>query len=85
MPVVGTGIFDGDGPTEYLAKSKAVLRDLQLADARLAWATTRGTSFRDFTLDSIPAIMDAREEELRKQAIPQEQIDNILIREFGLT
>jgi hypothetical protein len=29
--------------------------------------------------------MDAREEELRKQAIPQEQIDNILIREFGLT
>lgn len=84
LPVVGTGIFDGDSPTEYMAKTKAIIRSLRMADARLNFALQKGIDFSSIPLDSINAIIDARGNELLSSGLSDEEVEKILKEEFGL-
>lgn len=84
LPVVGTGILDGDSPTEYMAKSKAIIRSLKMADARLHFALNKGLDFSSIPLNSINGIIDARGEELLSEGLSDEEVEKILKDEFGL-
>jgi hypothetical protein len=91
VPNPGSGLFDGDGPTEFAAKLQNTLKDLKMAEARLHYIKTKGLKLTDVSLTSMPRIMKDREAELIKQLRldPNKQEDrNVLInrlaQEFGL-
>lgn len=60
-PNPGTGVFDGDSPTEFKAKMDEVLAMKQNAILRHAWALRRGPNPMDptsgVTLDQVPKLM----------------------------
>lgn len=59
-PNPGTGVFDGDSPTEFKAKMDEVLELKQRAVLRNAWALRRGANNpleTGVTLDQVPKIM----------------------------
>lgn len=99
LPSPGTGIFDGDSPTQFQAKLWARQRDLRLALARKVHLLKNGIEHNiagnntgGISLDDMPGIIDARgaeiEAELVAQGVPAEQAEaqaaEQLRREFGL-
>jgi hypothetical protein len=91
VPNPGSGLFDGDGPTEFAAKLQNTLKDLKMAEARLHYIKTKGLKLTDVSLTNMPRIMKDREAELIKQLRldPNKLEDrNVLInrlaQEFGL-
>jgi len=94
LPNPGTGLFDGDSPTEFKAKLDNTIKQLRFAEARNVYALRNGLSLKNIPLDSVPKLMNDRAAELAKQyqvnlksATPK-QIDAIkrqLAIEFGIT
>ena len=64
VPNAGTGLFDGDSPTEFAAKLKNTLRDLRTVEARVQYIKNNGLKIVDVPLDKMPDIMRKREKEL---------------------
>jgi hypothetical protein len=92
LPTPGTGIFDGDSPTEFAAKTKRMQEFMTNATARLHYVSKKGMSIKDVSLDEMPKVIRSRGNELAgefgkrgldgdalKSAVRQQ-----LAREFGL-
>jgi hypothetical protein len=64
MPNVGSGLLDGDSPTQFAAKLSNTLRDLRTMEARLQYIKANGLKIVDVPLDRMPEIMRQREQAL---------------------
>jgi hypothetical protein len=64
MPNIGTGLLDGDSPTQFAAKLSNTLRDLRTMEARLQYIKSNGLKIVDVPLDRMPEIMRQREQAL---------------------
>ena len=64
MPNIGTGLLDGDSPTQFAAKLSNTLRDLRTMEARLQYIKANGLKIVDVPLDRMPEIMRQREQAL---------------------
>lgn len=100
QPVAGTGIFDGDDPVSFKAKSERTSVALKSAIARLNFMRAKGLNFdrgsldQFMSLDDVPAVIDQRGAEIEstlRQANPkadpmsiQKRVDQQLKREFGI-
>lgn len=91
VPNPGSGLFDGDGPTEFAAKLSNTLRDLKMVEARLYYIKKNGLKINDVSLASMPRIMKDREQQLVTQfkldpnnAADRTVLKNRLAQEFGL-
>ena len=91
MPNPGTGLFDGDSPTQFNAKLKNTLRDLRTVEARVQYIKANGLKLVDVPLNKMPDIMRKRETELINSlqldvSKPEDKaiLRNRLASEFGL-
>ncbi len=91
VPNPGSGLFDGDSPTEFLSKMNNSIRDLRLVEARLQYIKTKGFKIQDVSLNEMPNIMRKRKEEIIKDlsldesnAEDREVLKNKLALEFSL-
>ena len=64
MPNVGSGLLDGDSPTQFSAKLSNTLKDLRTMEARLQYIKANGLKVLDIPLDKMPEIMRQREQAL---------------------
>jgi hypothetical protein len=64
MPNVGTGLLDGDSPTQFAAKLSNTMKDLRTVEARLQYIKNNGLKIVDVPLDKMPEIMRQREQAL---------------------
>jgi hypothetical protein len=64
MPNVGSGLLDGDSPTQFAAKLSNTLKDLRTMEARLQYIKANGLKVVDVPLDRMPEIMRQREQSL---------------------
>ena len=64
MPNVGSGLLDGDSPTQFAAKLSNTLKDLRTMEARLQYIKANGLKVVDVPLDKMPEIMRQREQAL---------------------
>ena len=64
MPNVGSGLLDGDSPTQFAAKLSNTLRDLRTMEARLQYIKNNGLKIVDVPLERMPEIMRQRERAL---------------------
>jgi hypothetical protein len=94
MPNAGTGLFDGDSPTESKAKLDNVTKQMRNVEARNAYILRKGLSFKDVPLDNVPKLINDRAAELAreyrvdlKKATPTQlsAIKRQLAVEFGIT
>lgn len=94
LPNAGTGLFDGDSPTEFKAKMDDAIKQTRLAEARLVYIKRNGLNLGDVTLDRMPRLMNERGSEL-EAAIKKQQpgintadlrklVKRNLSQEFGL-
>jgi hypothetical protein len=67
LPNAGSGLFDGDSPTEFKAKLDNSTKQLRLAEARNIYALRNGLSLKNIPLDSVPKLMNDRAADLAKQ------------------
>jgi len=91
MPNPGSGLFDGDSPTQFNAKLKNTLRDLRTVEARVQYIKANGLKLVDVPLNKMPDIMRKRETELINSlgldvSKPEDKaiLRNRLASEFGL-
>ncbi|NBW15141.1 MAG: hypothetical protein EBR82_44790 [Caulobacteraceae bacterium] len=98
MPMVGTGLFDGDSPTEFKAKYDATVTSLNSAKARQFYALKKGLTkeqmFETLPLESIPSLIQKKGDEiefdLKKQnpglekSTIEQMVKSRLRQEFGL-
>lgn len=94
LPNAGTGIFDGDSPTEFKAKLDDAIKQTRLAEARLVYIKRNGLNLADVELDRMPSLMNKRggeiEEIIKKQQPTLKEADvrklvrRNLAQEFGL-
>lgn len=94
MPSVGSGLFDGDSPTEFKSKLDNVTKQLRNVEARNAYILRKGLSFKDVSLDSVPKLINDRAAELAKEykvdlnkltPVQKNAIRRQLSVEFGIT
>jgi hypothetical protein len=64
LPTPGTGIFDGDSPTEFAAKTKRMQEFMTNATARLHHVSKKGMNIKDVPLDDMPRIIRSRGDQL---------------------
>lgn len=97
IPNAGSGLFDGDGPTEFQAKVKGTRDSISAAIARAEYARKNGLSRQQqfaIPLDSVPQLIDQKGNQYREElkranpSAPDEQINEMvkarLRQEFGL-
>lgn len=91
VPNPGSGLFDGDGPTEFSAKLQNTLKDLKMVEARLHYIKRNGLKLTDVSLSTMPRIMKERETQLINQfkldpnnPSDRNVLKNRLAQEFGL-
>jgi len=64
MPNVGSGLLDGDSPTQFASKLANTLKDLRTMEARLQYIKNNGLKVVDVPLEKMPDIMRKREQDL---------------------
>jgi hypothetical protein len=67
IPFAGTGMWDGDSPTEFKAKMDAVTKDLRMATARRSYIKRQGFSLGQVQLDQMPKIMNDRGAQIKSE------------------
>ena len=67
LPNPGTGIFDGDSPTEFEAKLNNGIKQSKYALARKQYALKNGLKWQNIELDQMPVIIENRAESIAKQ------------------
>lgn len=91
LPNPGKGLFDGDGPTEFLGKLEDTERELQKVIARYNYAKQHGIDAMSIDLIDFGEIMAKRWDEIHK-SLPADQnemqrkinADLLFMEEFGL-
>ncbi len=81
------GDIEGDGPVAFQTKVDRQMQFVRSANARLHYAKSQGLSQAQMwgiPLDSVPAMINARGEELEGSGLPPEQVRAQLQQEFGL-
>lgn len=66
VPYAGTGLFDGDSPTEFGAKLNDSLGSVRAALRRYHYAMNKGVDWRSITLNQMDQIIEERGKELTK-------------------
>lgn len=96
VPNPGSGVFDGDSPTEFKAKLEGVAKDTRSAILRANWARAKGVDplKTGVELSEVPALINRRGDEIAsevKAANPQLDAQGVrqlvrqrLGREFGM-
>jgi hypothetical protein len=67
MPDSGAGVFDGDSPTEFEAKTQETLKQLRMIEARTTYLLKNGLTLDKVPLDSMPQIINQRGKEIAAQ------------------
>ena len=67
MPDSGTGVFDGDSPTEFEAKTQETLKQLRMIEARTTYLLRNGLTLDKVPLDRMPQIINQRGKEIAEQ------------------
>lgn len=91
LPNAGTGVFDGDSPTQFESKLNNGIQQAKYALARKQYALKNGLNWQDTPLDQMPSIINKRGEDIAKQyklnpKDPKDRntIRNQLAAEFGI-
>lgn len=92
LPNPGTGVFDGDSPTELAAKNGRMREFFQNVTARLHYVSKSGMSVKDVPLEKMPSVIRDRGNELeagfKKRGLEGDDLKNAVRRqlagEFGL-
>jgi len=91
LPNPGTGVFDGDSPTEFESKLNNGIQQAKYALARKQYALKNGLNWQDTPLDQMPSIINKRGEDIAKQykLNPKDPKDKNIIKtqlaaEFGI-
>ena len=67
LPNPGSGLLDGDSPTQFKAKYDRVVRDVERARARAIYARNRGIGFESIPLGNMDSIMAERAKNLKEE------------------
>jgi hypothetical protein len=67
LPNAGTGIFDGDSPTEFESKLNNAIQQTKYALARKQYSLRKGLNWESTPLDKIPSIVQARGKAIAQQ------------------
>ena len=67
LPNPGTGIFDGDSPTQFESKLNNGIQQAKYALARKQYSLKNGLNWQDTPLDQMPAIVNKRAADIAKQ------------------
>jgi hypothetical protein len=67
LPNAGTGIFDGDSPTEFEAKLNNAVQQTKYALARKQYSLRKGLNWESTPLEKIPSIVQARGKAIAEQ------------------
>jgi hypothetical protein len=91
-PSAGTGVFDGDSPSNFEAKLNNQIKSIQYALARKQYSLKRGLNWQATPLEKMPDIVNQRGKEIAEQfkLNPQNQkdlntINRQLAAEFGVS
>jgi len=91
MPDPGTGLIDGDSPTQFKAKLRGIVSEIRAALARYSYIMKHGLKVEDISLGSIPDLINKRGKEIENEMrgkVDDEQLDVVvkrkLLEEFGL-
>jgi hypothetical protein len=92
LPNAGTGIFDGDSPTQFQAKLNNAIEQTKYALARKNYALSKGLKWENIKLDDVPNIVNQRGKEIEKQykldpkdPATKKTVDRQLAAEFGIS
>ena len=67
LPNAGTGIFDGDSPTEFEAKLNNAVQQTKYALVRKNYALKNGLKWENIALEKMPSIIQERGKQIEKQ------------------
>ena len=67
MPNAGTGVFDGDSPTQFKSKLDAAVKRLGMANARYTYAQKTGKAWSAIGLHEMDGIIQRKTDELQGQ------------------
>jgi hypothetical protein len=67
LPKAGTGVFDGDSPTEFEAKLNNGIQQTKYALARKQYALKNGLKWENIDLGQMPVIVNKRAADIAKQ------------------
>jgi hypothetical protein len=92
LPNPGTGVFDGDSPTELAAKNSRMREFFQNVTARLHYVSKNGMDIKNVSLEKMPEVIrdrgNALEGEFKKRGLDGDQLKAAVRRqlagEFGL-
>jgi len=92
LPNAGTGIFDGDSPTQFQAKLDNAIQQTKYALARKNYSLLKGLKWENIKLDDVPNIVNQRGKEIEKQykldpkdPATKKTVDRQLAAEFGIS
>lgn len=91
LPNAGTGIFDGDSPTEFEAKLNNAVKQTKYALVRKNYALKKGLNWESIPLEKMPSIIQERGKQIAAQykldlnkSADLQTIDRQLAAEFGI-
>lgn len=91
LPNAGTGIFDGDSPTEFEAKLNNAVKQTKYALVRKNYALKKGLNWESIPLEKMPSIIQERGKQIAAQykldlnkPADLQTIDRQLAAEFGI-
>jgi hypothetical protein len=91
-PNAGTGVFDGDSPSNFEAKLNNQIKQVQYALARKQYSLTKGLRWEAIPLEKMPEIVNQRGKEIEKtyNLDPDKPADKITVQrqlaaEFGIS
>jgi len=67
LPNAGTGVFDGDSPTQFESKLNNGIQQTKYALARKQYALKNGLKWENINLDQMPVIVNKRADDIAKQ------------------
>jgi hypothetical protein len=94
LPNPGSGMFDGDSPSEMKGKTERFIDFQNKVVARLSYARKHGLAIKDVSLDDMPQLIQERWDALDKQfeqngmtevEIRRRAVREQIAREFGFT
>jgi len=92
LPNPGSGLTDGDSPTEFKAKLDQTMQQMKLVEARATYLLKNGLTLDKVSLDSMPQIINQRGKQIATQykLDPSKPSDLDLIKkqlsaEFGIS
>lgn len=67
LPNPGTGLTDGDSPTEFKTKLDQTVQQMKLVEARTTYLLKNGLSLNDVPLEKMPSIINQRGKQIATQ------------------